>query len=185
MGTVVAFESRDGVVIAGDTRAVSESTVTGEHVQRVFDVDDVGVGAVGEQADVQAFRRAFERELRTERVEGGGDLGVEKLGRIAARHADAEGVAAVVAARDADGSARLREVDPDGGALESPSVALGDGAEIAYGQLETLDTDVALEDAEASAADVLAAVQRRDAHSGGDVDVWSLADAADADTGEP
>lgn len=181
MGTVVAFEFRDGVVIAGDTRAVSDSTVTGERVQRIFDFDTVGAGAVGATGDLQAFRRGLEKDLRTERMEAGDDPGIEKLARIAARHADSEAVEAVVAARDADGSARLREVDAEGGVLESPTIALGAGAEIAYGQLETVDTDVGLEDAEASAADIVAVVQRRDAHSGGDVDVWSLGDSTDDD----
>lgn len=72
-------------MIAGDTQAAKEGTVTGQHVQRVFDADTVGVGVVGDSSDIQAFQRHLENELRTRRFEDDGVVQIDKLGRIAAR----------------------------------------------------------------------------------------------------
>lgn len=173
MGTVVAIESDRGVAIAGDTRAVDGGTVTGEHDSRVFDLGTAAVGAVGDPGDLQEFRRQVEAELQGERLERDDDPGIEELARMAARHARAANVDAVVAGRDRDGTARLREVGSDGAVLEATEVALGSGVQVAYGQLEDLDTDPAGE-VGATARAVVETVVERDTATGGDVEVRTL-----------
>lgn len=184
MRTVVALDAREGVVIAGDTRAVTGGTVTSQHVQRVFDLEDVGVGVVGDTGDIQTFRRRFEDELRTARFDDPGNVTVDKLARIAARQAEGTNVGAVVATHDADGTARLREVGADGQVLETEAMALGTGAEIAYGRLETVDSDVGIDDAISTVSEILETVRSRDSESGGDIDVWSLRDEGEAANGQ-
>lgn len=180
----MAIESRGGVAIAGDTRAVDGETVTGQHVQRVFDFDTVGAGVVGNPGDIQDFQRHLADELRSSRLQHGDEIGLSRVARIAARQAHKAGVSAAVAARDPDGIARLREVGPDGRALESSTIALGDGAEIAFGQLGTVDSAIDLEEAVAEITDILKTVTRRDSSSGGTIDVWSLSNAPASDTGD-
>jgi len=183
MGTVVALESQDSVVIAGDSRAVTEGNVTSEDVERVFDFDGVGAGAVGDTGDIQEFRRQLKSELRRSRIEDGEDVEIDKLARIAARHANSADVDAVVATHDAAGTARLRQVGSEGEVFDSTSIAVGSGAEIAFGRLETVSSDVQTEEAKSIASDALETVGERDVDGGGEIVVWSLR-SADSDSSE-
>lgn len=178
MGTVVALKSQDGVVIAGDSHAVTEENVTSKGIERVFDFDGIGAGAVGNTGDIQEFRRQLEKELRSSRIEQGEDMDVDKLPRIAARHAKSANVAAVVATHGSDGTARLRKVGSDGEVLDTTPIAIGTGVEIAFGRLETVSSDVKLDEAKSIASDTLEAVGERDADSGGEIIVWSLRNSA-------
>jgi len=183
MGTVVALESQDGVVIAGDSQAVTDENVTSEDVERVFDFDGVGAGAVGDTGDIQEFRRQLENELRSSRIEDGENVEIDKLARIAARHANSADVDAVVATHDTAGTARLRQVGSEGEVFDSTPIAVGSGAEIAFGRLETVSSDVQTEEAESIALDTLETVGKRDADGGGEIVVWSLRNA-DSDNSE-
>lgn len=175
MGTVVAIESDAGVVIAGDSRETRGNTVTSETVERVFDLDGIGAGAVGGAGDVDEFRRRLESELRSRRLETDGDPDLGWIARAAAEIAEATGVDAVVGARDDDGLARLRQVGPDGSVLENELVALGSGAPVALGRLEGADPDVDLAATEERAREAVETAAERDTGTGGDVDTWTLA----------
>lgn len=175
MGTVLAVEGRDGVVIAGDSRDVDDGTVTSERVQRVFDLDGVGAGVVGEVSDIQEFRRQLDAELRSRRLEPGDAVDIDEVARIAARQARRASVDAVVASREAAGHARLREVGSDGRVLSDSPVALGSGAAVALGRLEAIDLDAGVDEVASSVRDVVATTMERDTDTGGEVDVWTLA----------
>jgi YegS/Rv2252/BmrU family lipid kinase len=173
MGTVLAVEGRDGVVIAGDSRDVDDGTVTSERVQRVFDLDGVGAGVVGEVSDIQEFRRQLDAELRSRRLEPGDAVDVDEVARIAARQARRASVDAVVASRDGDGRARIREIGSDGRVLSDTPVALGSGAAVALGRLEAMDLDAGVDEVASSVRDVVATAMERDTDTGGEVDVWT------------
>lgn len=173
MGTLVAIESSDGVVLAVDTRAVEGSTVRSDRAGRSFEMDAAIAGAVGSQGDVDEFRRALERAVDAYELERDRTVGIDQLGRMAAREAQEAGVRAAVAARDGEGRARLREIGSDGSVLESEAVALGSGAETALGRLEDVDTG-GREDAESLAEDALRAAVERDPATGGEIEVRHL-----------
>ncbi|WP_255191795.1 hypothetical protein [Natronobeatus ordinarius] len=175
MGTIVAVETDAGVVIAGDRRVTHGGIVTGDSATRVFDLDGIGAAAVGEAGAVDAFRRRLEAELEAAEFERRRELTVEVLGRIAARVAEAADVEAVVATRDDEGIARIRQVGADGSVLSNPVAALGSGAEPALGVLEEADRNRDLESTEALVRDVLEAVAERDPDTGEKIDSWSLA----------
>lgn len=176
MGTVVALASIGGVAIAGDTRAVDDGSVASRNAGRVFELDATGVGAAGDPADVQTFRRELEAELRTLRLEHD-ELSLDKRARIAARVADRSDVAVVIGGRSSDGRGCLREIRPDGGVFAQSAVALGDGAELAVGQLEALEPNLDLAAIETAVTEVLGRVADRDVSTGDELDVWSLASA--------
>lgn len=175
MGTIVAIETDDGVAIAGDRRTTHSGTVTGDTANRVFDLDGIGAGAVGQEGDVDEFRRQLEAELREAELERGMDVDADSLGRIAARVAQDAGVDAVVAARDGDGAARLRQVGPDGSVLSDRSAAVGTGAELALGRLESADRDVDLAATEEFLRETVESLAERDPETGDEVELWSLA----------
>jgi proteasome beta subunit len=175
MSTVVAIETTGGVAIASDTSVTDDGVVTSENIRRLFEFDSIVAGAVGPPDGIQTFGRRLEAELRTQKLERSSGIGLEKLGRIAVRESERAGVDAVVAARDTDGIARIREVGADGHVLSSTTVALGSGAALALGQLETLDLDVDIYEAADAARAVLRAVSERDPETGGETDVRTVA----------
>jgi proteasome beta subunit len=180
MGTIAAIETTGGVAIAGDTMATDGETVTSERACRVFDLGSAGAGAVGKTGGVREFGRHLESEVDAYELEHGGEVGVETLGRIAARQSDQFDVEAVVATRDGDGHARLRRVDAVGGVMSNPTVALGSGAAVALGRLETADSDLGIDETAAAVEDAIRAATERDTETGGTIDSWTLAsDSAD------
>lgn len=174
MGTLVAVEHEDGVVLAADTRAVEGGTVRSDRVGRLFEISAAAAGGVGRQGDVDAFARALERAVDAYELERERDVGIDQLGRLASREAQDAGVRAAVAARDDDGHARVREVGPDGAVIESETVALGSGAETATGRLEGADDIPDREAAEQLARSAVEAAVERDVDTGGDIDVRHL-----------
>ncbi|MFP4218053.1 MAG: hypothetical protein ACLFR6_04350, partial [Salinarchaeum sp.] len=63
----------------------------------------------------------------------------------------------------------------EGAALDEPRVALGTGAELAFGRLDALDDTAPLETTTAALEDIIAAVAERDPATGERVDTYSRA----------
>lgn len=176
MGTIIGFECDGGAVLAADSTLVRGDTVVSRSADHLFAFDGVGAAVVGSPGGVDAFEREFDAELRSYRTEKG-EPSLDAVERMAATVAESAGVDVLLAARDAEGVARIREIHRDGSALEDPLGAMGSGAELALGALEPADRDVPVSEGETLAREVLEAVAERDPSTGGDVDVWSLADA--------
>lgn len=174
MGTVVAIETASGVAIAGDKRTTRGGTVTSESADRVLDLDEIGAGAVGDEGDVDEFHRRLEAEVSEIELEGGREIDVELLGRVAAGIAEDTGVEAVVATYDDDGVVRLRQVGSDGSVLPDSFTAIGSGAQTALGRLETADRDRDLSATEEFVREVVESVAERNSDTGEEVDSWSL-----------
>ena len=174
MGTVLAITSAGGVVIAGDSRATSDGTVTSEHAQRVFDFDAVGTGAVGTPGDVDEYGRRLESELRRRRLESDVAPDLQWVSRAAAEITADLGVDAVVGATDDSGDPGITRVGSDGSVLSDATVALGSGAALATGRLEGVDRDRDLESTVELAREVLDSVADRDPETGGETSVWTL-----------
>ncbi|WP_232701885.1 20S proteasome subunit A/B [Halobacterium wangiae] len=183
MGTVVAVETEDGVVIAADTLAVEDGDVTSKRVRRLFEFDAAVAGAVGDQGDVDEFGRRIEAELRQLDVEAGREVGITNLGQIAADVAEGLGVAAVVAAHDGEGRAKFQRIGEDGSTVSAAKAALGTGSSVALGRLEHADVGPELVDAAELARETVRAAQDRDPETGGDVDVVELPSSESTSTG--
>lgn len=178
MGTVVALESESGVAIAGDSRATDGSVVRADQRRRVFDFGEIGVGVVGDGNGIEEFRHRFGAALRSREFETERQPGIERVARIGARQAQHANVDAAVAARDSDGTPRLREVRAEGEVLDGPAVALGGGKPAALGRLDAVSAS-GIDELAAAARDVIETVTERDAGTGGGVETWTLADDAD------
>lgn len=175
MGTVVGVRLDDGVVLAADRRATDGGTVTSERLEKLFAFDAAGAVAVGSASEIQEFGRRLEDELRQLQSRQNRDPSMGALERIAGDVAGETGARSIVAARE-DGLAALRAVDSDGGSVEDEVLARGTGEQIALGQLEGLDRATSVEEAPELLRSVLDAVADRDAETGEEVDVWTLAD---------
>ena len=175
MATIVAVDCTDGVMLAGDRLVVRDGAIVGSR-RHVFDFDDVGAAAVGDDPD--AFRRQLDAAIRAYAAESG-DPGIDAVARMAAEAVSEGGVEALVAARDESGRARVRSVTD--GVLDERVAALGSGASTVLGHLETLG-EVDLDHAEAGVREAFQAAAARDAGTEEEIDVWRLADEGDEST---
>lgn len=175
MGTVVGVRFEDGVALAADRRATDGSTVRSDELGKLFAFDGAGAGAAGSASAIQEFGRRLEDELRQLRSRQSREPSMGALERIAGDVASETGAEAIVAARE-DGIASLRAIDAEGGAVGDDVLALGTGAQVALGQLEGLAGDATVKEGAETVADVLETVADRDGETGGEIDVWTLAD---------
>ena len=173
MSTIVGVEADGAVALAADRSSVSDGTVGGE-VDRVFEFEAAGAAAVGEPGDVAAFERRLRSELDRDRLERDRAPNVDRVARLASEIAGSEGVEAIVAARDEEGSPGLRSIDAAGGVLSDTVAAAGTGAEIALGVLEGADFDPEPDGLEERVREVVATVADRDSETGDGIDSWSL-----------
>jgi proteasome beta subunit len=181
MSTIVGTRCRDGAVVAGDRVLVRDGRIASRSRQHVFDLDDVGVAAVG--TDVDRFADRLESELRSYRLERG-SVSLSTLERLASDVARETATEAVVATHDEDGAVALRSLATDGSALSDPPMALGSGASLALGQLEATGfASLSVAAAETAVRELFEAVAERDPGTGDGIDVWTAVDsegAADA-----
>jgi proteasome beta subunit len=176
MGTVVAVETDGGVAVAANTGVVEDGGVTTEGARRLFAFDGALAGAVGDQGDVDEFGRRVDAKRRKLDVEAGRRVELEPFVRLAADVADDVGVEAVVAARDDVGRARFRRVDPEGATLEaSRKTAIGSGASVAFGRLESATVGPDLAGAVELARESVETARDRDSETAADVEVAELA----------
>lgn len=176
MGVVVAVAADGGVALASDTLAVGgDGGVTSENAQQLYEFDDAVVGAIGDRGDVDAFARRVRGELQQLDVEPGRHTDAAAVSRIVAEAAADGDVEALVAARDG-GDVTAQQVDSDGGVVSVETGAVGSGAALALGYLESADAPDDLAAATALARESVDAARDVDPESGGDVDVATLAD---------
>lgn len=171
MATVIAFECADGAVVAADRTVVQGDTVASTSQNRLLEFDDCGGAAVD---DPDVVRRELDAELRSYGTDHGESPSLEALTAIATDVLRSVGTDAGVAARDDEGVARVAAVYADGSVITGSPLALGSGAELAVGRMETADTDVPLDEAAELATTILQGVAERDTRTGENVDVYRL-----------
>ena len=173
MPTVIAFETEDGAVLAADRLVVDNDTVSSKNADRIAEFGDCGAAAV---ADPDRFRRELDGERRRYETDHGEGPEIEPFTRMATEVAGAVGTDAAVVARDGDGRAQVRAVYADGSVIDDSPVALGTGAELAFGRLEAgVPSD--LNEAGSFAREVIEGVAERDTRTGEAADVWTLSNA--------
>jgi len=173
MPTVVAFETEAGAVLAADRLVVANDTVSSKNADRVAEFGDCGAAAV---ADPDEFRRELDGQRRAYETDHGENPRIEPFTRMATDVASQVGTDAAVLARDGDGGARVRAVYADGSVIDDSPVALGTGAELAFGRLEA-GVPEDLTEAESFAREVIEGVAERDTRTGDEADVWALESA--------
>lgn len=170
MPTVIGARFDDGVVLVGDGREIQDRTVVSEEMDRVVSFDGVAIASPGSSSGLDRLAQTVDDELRTYENRNERPVTAAAFERIlasASQHAETDCLGAV---RDDDGEARLIRVDADGGVLTDDTAALGTGAAIASGQLETLETNQPSEAGLERLTDILAVVEERDMDTGTTVD---------------
>lgn len=171
MPTVIAFECAEGAVVAADRTVVRGDTVASTDQNRLLEFDDLGGAAVD---DPDQVRRELEAELSTYETENDDSPSFEAFVNIAEGVCKSVGTDAGLTARDDDGVARVAAVYADTTVITGSPLALGTGAELAVGRMETADTDISLSEATSLAQTILEGVAERDSRTGDGVDVFVL-----------
>ncbi|QZA88456.1 hypothetical protein K0C01_11835 [Salinarchaeum sp. IM2453] len=175
MSTVVAIQTDHGVVIAGDSHVTQAGTITSTSANRVIEYDQIGAGVVGQSGAVNSFERRFESELKKYELEASGELAIDAASQIAVACAENTGIEAVVGGYDENKIAQLRQIDDDESILPEQQIALGSGAQLALGQLGAVNNSQSIASAEETARSILKTAAQRDPSTGGEIDIWSLA----------
>ncbi len=169
MPTVIGARFDDGVVLAGDEREVRDRTVVSEDVSRVVELQNVGIASPGSTSALDELKRTIEDELRTYANRNERPISASAFERILASASQHAGADCLGAVRDDAGRATLLRVDDDGGVIRDETAALGTGAAIALGQLETLRTDQPTADGSDRLTEVMTVVDERDMETGSSV----------------
>lgn len=176
MGTIAGIRLADGIALTADRRATAGGAVRTEHLEKLFDYDDAGAAVTGEPSAIQEFSRRLDDEIRQLRTRQTA-VRISALERLASEIAAETGAEALVAVRDGDGIARLRAIDPEGGATGDDALARGTGAQLALGQLDGADLTIEIRNARELLESVFDAIAERDAETGDEIDVWTLEDS--------
>ncbi len=175
--TVVGVRFKDGVVLAGERKAAYGTYVMSLRVRKVFLVDKrLAVGFAGLVADVQSILRRLREEINYYRLSVGRDLSVRGTARLLSnilysfRGMPLE-TEVLVGGIEKDKPV-LVVMDPLGSMVEDDFAAIGSGMSIAIGVLEEgYREDMEEQDAVELAVRSVRMAMKRDALSGGDIDI--------------
>lgn len=168
-GTLVGLATRDGVLLAADTRTSQDTVVRSERVRKLALVHPTAaMGSPDHLGVMQSFVQTIRLEADRYETERGEPMTLSELSTVAAEKLRSESTAGtfVLGGVDADGS-HVFCLRPNGGVLEDESVAVGSGREIATGVLEADAMDsLTMAEARRVAGRALASSAERDALTG-------------------
>jgi len=180
-GTTVGVKAVDGVVLAADRRMSYGNFVVSRNIKKIHVVAGrVGVGFAGLYGDVSGLLRFLEADLRNYMLTTGGKITVylvaKRLSLVMYRYKMFPFmVEAIVAGVNPDGTPKLYVLDGIGSITEEDFAAIGSGAPMAYGYLESAyKEDLSVDEAESIAIDAVKAALGRDAGTGDGIDVLVL-----------
>jgi len=175
--TTVGIKGKDFVVLASERRMSYGGYILSRSIRKVFKITDkIGVAFAGLFADMQALAKYLEAEVKFY------ELTLEKPMRIRSAAKILSTILynqkhtpylseTLVGGIDSEG-AHLFVLDPLGSLIEDDYAAVGSGAPIAIGIIETNYSKVkSVDDAEKVAYDAIRAAAERDSSSGDGVDL--------------
>ncbi|APW98605.1 proteasome subunit beta [Halobiforma lacisalsi AJ5] len=176
-GTLVALASRDGVLVAADTRVSDGTVVTGERARKLEKVHPTAaMGSADGPGSVRSIVQVVRSAADHYENERGRPMTMPALGNAASAEirSESDAGAFVLGGVDDDGP-QVFHLHPDGGVFEEDHVAIGSGREAAAGVLEAEATDsLAIADARRVAARALESSAERDARTGFGVHVAEI-----------
>lgn len=169
--TTVALVSKDGVVLAADTRASMGSAVAHKNAEKVFRISDaVGATGAGSVGDIQNFVNVLRVESNLYRMKTNQALSVKSLATLASRILFGSRVypyLALFIIGGYDEKPIAFSLDPFGGMNEDKYIATGSGMQIAQGVLEDQYTEnMPLEEMKKLAVRCIKAAIKRDVATG-------------------
>ena len=141
--TTIGAISRDGVVLASDTRVTAGDLVVHKKGKKVYQIDDhISMTISGLVADAQKTVEILKANSKLYRLERKSPIPVSAAARLVANlffsNRYSPFLAQIVIGGVDDSGPRIFTIDPFGSIVEEKCVATGSGSPVAYGVLEEM-----------------------------------------------
>ena len=175
--TTIGAVSREGVILASDTRVTMGSLIAHKKGKKVYKIDDhLAMTIAGVVADAQKTVAALKANAQMYRMQRRRPMPVSAAARLVANlffsYRLFPLMARIIIGGIDDSGPHLFSIDPFGSVTEEKYVATGSGSPIAYGVLEEMfKEDSSLEEALSIVCRALRSAMKRDAATGDDLDI--------------
>ncbi|MCW4019768.1 MAG: archaeal proteasome endopeptidase complex subunit beta [Candidatus Bathyarchaeota archaeon] len=175
--TTVGAVSKDGVVLASDTRVTMGSLVVHKKGKKVYRIDNhLAMTVSGVVADAQQTVEILRANSRIYRLERKSAMPVSAAARLVANlffsHRFSPFIAQILIGGIDDSGSHLFAIDPFGSITEEKCVATGSGSPVAYGVLEErYREDLSLREVLPIVVQSVDSAMKRDVASGDSFDV--------------
>ncbi len=175
--TVVGLKYKDGVVIAGERRATLGSFIASSQAKKVYKINDrLALGTAGVLGDAQAILRMLREQLHYYELTTKKKMSVRSAARLLSNILYSYKIfpmmSEVIIAGLDEGKPVLLVMDPIGSIIEDDYAAIGTGGHIAIGIIEEeYKGGLTLKEAKQIAIKAVKQAIKRDALSGGDIDL--------------
>jgi proteasome beta subunit len=175
--TTIGVASKDGVVLATDTRATMGFFVAHKRAKKIYQIDDhIAMTIAGSVGDAQSVVETLKVNVQLYKYENGKPMPIRAAARLVANILFSSRfmpllLQAVVGGVDSLGT-HVFSLDPLGSLMEEKYVSTGSGSPIAYGVLEAdLKEDTSVEEALPVVVRAINSAMKRDSASGDSFDV--------------
>jgi len=179
--TVVGVKTKDGVVMATDRRLSYGNIVLSRAARKIFVVDErAAVAFAGLYGDVSGLIRILQADISAYKLVANSPVTIRSIARRLSVLMYSYKwfpffVETLVGGVESDGTPRLYVLDPLGSVLEEDYTAVGSGATIALGILESAyKQGITVEEAEKLAISAVRTAIGRDIGSGDGIDVVTI-----------
>jgi len=179
--TVVGVKTKDGVVMATDRRLSYGNIVLSRAARKIFVVDErAAVAFAGLYGDVSGLIRILQADISAYKLIANSPVTIRSIARRLSVLMYSYKwfpffVETLVGGVESDGTPRLYVLDPLGSVLEEDYTAVGSGATIALGILESAyKQGITVEEAEKLAISAVRTAIGRDIGSGDGIDVVTI-----------
>jgi len=179
--TVVGVKTKDGVVMATDRRLSYGNIVLSRAARKIFVVDErAAVAFAGLYGDVSGLIRILQADISAYKLIANSPATIRSIARRLSVLMYSYKwfpffVETLVGGVESDGTPRLYVLDPLGSVLEEDYTAVGSGATIALGILESAyKQGITVEEAEKLAISAVRTAIGRDIGSGDGIDVVTI-----------
>ena len=176
--TALGIKTEGGVVLAADKRMSYGGFILSRNAKKVHPVTDrVGIAIAGFYADMHGLIKILEAEIRYYETTNGVVMPLRSVAKLLSAILYSSKffpyyVEAIVGGVNGDGKPRIYVLDPVGAITEEDYIAVGSGATMALGVLESEYREgITLEQAEDLAVRAMKAAIARDSSSGDGIDV--------------
>jgi len=175
--TTIGVVSKDGVVLASDTRVTMGSFIAHKKGKKVYKIDDhLAMTISGNVADAQRTVEILKANASLYRLENKRAMPVKSAARLIANvffsSRLAPMIAQILVGGIDDSGPNVYALDPFGGLTEEKCVATGSGSPVAYGVLEDkYEEDMSVSEVLPMVIQSVVSAMKRDAASGDSFDI--------------
>ena len=179
--TTLAFEFKEGVIVAVDARATQGAFIASNKVRKVIEINEYLLGTMaGGAADCQFWERYLAMQCRIYELRNTEKISIAAASKILADICHSYrgyglSMGTMIAGSDLKRGAQLFYVDNDATRVRGQLFSVGSGSPFAYGVLDTnYDYNLSLDDAIKLGIRAIASATHRDSASGGVVRVYHV-----------